>query len=256
MFQKSVEYDDQNLKTALEKVETFNADFGLTEIYSPLDEIFTEIKGRTTKRDYTSQVYLLTDGAVHNNNAIIELVKQNCTPSSNIQVHTFGVGSGADEQLIKGCAFAGLGNFSFIYKDSEIEEKVIESMSKSRLEYLIVNECSILDEDDNVLASVSDMPQPLAPGTLFNFEVLLEKAEKATHFSLDIYDPNTQKSTICTKQFKKTEMVGLLNSAVRDHFINLSSEEKIKASVKYDVLCDKTSLLAFRKIANLSGLES
>jgi len=86
--------------------------------------------------------------------------------------------------------------------------------------------------------------------------VLLEKAEKATHFSLDIYDPNTQKSTICTKQFKKTEMVGLLNSAVRDHFRNLSSEEKIKASVKYDVLCDKTSLLAFRKIANLSGLES
>jgi hypothetical protein len=54
MFQKSVEYDDQNLKTALEKVETFRADFGLTEIYSPLDEIFTEIKGRTTKRDYTS----------------------------------------------------------------------------------------------------------------------------------------------------------------------------------------------------------
>jgi hypothetical protein len=38
------------------------------------------------------------------------------------------VGSGADERLIKGCAFAGLGNYSFIYKDSEIEEKVIEHL--------------------------------------------------------------------------------------------------------------------------------
>jgi len=85
-------------------------------------------------------------------------VKQNCTPTSNIQVHTFGVGSGADERLIKGCAFAGLGNYSFIYNDREIEEKVIESMSKSRLEYLIINECKVLDEDDNVLAQMSDLP--------------------------------------------------------------------------------------------------
>jgi hypothetical protein len=84
------------------------------------------------------------------------------------------VGSGADERLIKGCAFAGLGNYSFIYKDSEIEEKVIESMSKSRLEYLIINECKVLDEDDNILAQMEDLPQPLAPNTLFNFEKLLE----------------------------------------------------------------------------------
>ena len=43
MFHKSVEYNDQNLKTALEKVETFSANFGLTEIYRPLKEIFDEI---------------------------------------------------------------------------------------------------------------------------------------------------------------------------------------------------------------------
>ena len=66
-------------------------------------------------------------------------------------MHTFGVGSGADENLIKGCAFAGMGNFTFIYYDSMIERKVIESLCKTRLEYLIITEATIFDENDEIL---------------------------------------------------------------------------------------------------------
>jgi hypothetical protein len=67
--------------------------------------------------------------------------------STNTKVQTFGVGNGADERLIKGCAFAGLGNFTFIYKDEEIEEKVIDSLCRTRLEYLLVLEAAIYDAD-------------------------------------------------------------------------------------------------------------
>jgi len=49
------------------------------------------------------------------------LIKDNCGPGSNIKLHTFGIGNGADERLIKGCAFAGIGHFYFIYKDEDIE---------------------------------------------------------------------------------------------------------------------------------------
>lgn len=76
-------------------------------------------------------------------------------------MHTFGVGSGADERLIKGCAFAGMGNFTFIYKNDEIESKVIESLSKTRLDYLIITEAKILDENDEVLCQKADLPLPL-----------------------------------------------------------------------------------------------
>ena len=55
------------------------------------------------------------------------------------------MGNGADESLIKGSAFAGMGNFSFIYNDNQIEQTVIESMSKTNLEYLLVTEMLILD---------------------------------------------------------------------------------------------------------------
>jgi len=88
---------------------------------------------------------------------------------SNIKLHTFGVGNGADENLIKGCAFAGMGHFSFIYRDEEIECKVIESLSKTKLEYLLLTDARILDEDDNLILKLEDLPQPICPGSLFNF---------------------------------------------------------------------------------------
>jgi len=137
-----------------------------------MKHIFDEIKARKD-RTYPSHIYLLTDGAVYNNQPIIDLVKENCHPKSEVKVHTFGVGNGADANLIKGVAFAGLGNFTFIYRDDEIEEKVIESLCKTRLEYLLINECSILDEDENVIAKMENLPAVLQPATAFNFETLL-----------------------------------------------------------------------------------
>lgn len=111
-------------------------------------------KKESKKKNIQTLVYLLTDGAVYDTAAIIDLVKENCGPNSNTNVHTFGVGNGADEKLIKGCAYAGCGSFTFIYKPDQIERKVIESLSRTKLEYLVVTEASVLDEDDQVLAKM------------------------------------------------------------------------------------------------------
>ena len=54
------------------------------------------------------------------------------------RVHTFGVGNGASEELIKQAAFKGFGQFSFIYNEEEIEERVISAVAKTRLDYLIL----------------------------------------------------------------------------------------------------------------------
>jgi secreted protein with Ig-like and vWFA domain len=164
MFKNSVLYDDNSLEYATKEIMTFQADYGGTEIYLPLETIF---KNATPKTQV--HVYLLTDGAVSNNDAIIKLVKQNCRADNQIRLHTFGIGSGADERLIKGCAFAGMGNFSFINHDSEIERKVIESLSKTQLEYLLVTEAQILDENDEVIESRLDLPAPIQPGIPFLF---------------------------------------------------------------------------------------
>ena len=45
-------------------------------------------KSKNTK----TLVYLLTDGAVNDTQAIIDFVKANCGPESNTRLHTFGIG--------------------------------------------------------------------------------------------------------------------------------------------------------------------
>jgi hypothetical protein len=96
----------------------------------------------------------------------VELVKSK-SMATNSRVHTFGVGNGADESLIKGCAFAGLGNFFFIYNDREIEKKVIHALCMSRLDYLLVLEAKLFDEDDKLIHDLLNCPLPLCPGELF-----------------------------------------------------------------------------------------
>ena len=194
MFKESIVYDDLTLKVASDKVKSFQADFGGTEIYSPLDDIFNQINSQPKKENKT-HIYLLTDGAVHNNGPIIDLIKKNCTTENTTRLHTFGVGSGADENLIKGCAFSGMGNFSFIYKDEEIEDKVIESLSKTKLEYLLVTHAKIMDEDDELIEELSNLPLPLQAATMFEWQTLLVDKAKAAVFSCTIYDPNTLMSS-------------------------------------------------------------
>lgn len=212
MFQESVNYNEDTLQNAIEAVEGFEANFGGTEIFTPMKSLFDEIKARSSK-DYESHIYLLTDGAVYNNQPIIDLVKENCSPISGIKVHTFGVGQGADENLIKGVAFAGLGNYSFIYKDSEIEEKVIESLAKTRLEYLLINKCQILDEDENVISELQDLPQVLAPSTPFNYQDFVVNKAEASFFSVSLYDPNTKQTTTTSRPVKYCNVNGLFNFA-------------------------------------------
>ena len=61
------------------QVKNFDADFGGTEIFEPLQEIFKQIKQteKKTKTTKMTHIYLLTDGAVDNTSDIINLVKKN-----------------------------------------------------------------------------------------------------------------------------------------------------------------------------------
>jgi hypothetical protein len=61
------------MQKALEDVETYddqNTCLGGTEIYKPLDDIFK----MPVEKDMVRQIFLLTDGAVHNTSNIVELI--------------------------------------------------------------------------------------------------------------------------------------------------------------------------------------
>ena len=96
MFEnQSIDYNEKSLKTALDQIQTIQADMGGTEIYQPLVAIFNQISKQKDKK-FDTHIYLLTDGEVGNTQSIIDLVKENCGPIKKTYVHTFGVGNGAD----------------------------------------------------------------------------------------------------------------------------------------------------------------
>lgn len=160
MFPSSQEYNEQSLQNAMTKLSKFDANMGGTEIYEPVNEIFTLPSDPKLPR----HLYLLTDGAVANTRQLVDLIRAN---RDNCRVHTFGIGSGASSELIKDCAFAGQGHYSFIYKLEEIELRVMEALQKDFLEYLSIQEASFLSENNEVIKVLPKDDFQLAHGIKF-----------------------------------------------------------------------------------------
>ena len=56
------------------------------------------------------KIFLLTDGEVDNKQQIFEYIRLH---KEIMRIHTFGIGSGCDKELIEKAAQAGRGSFSF-----------------------------------------------------------------------------------------------------------------------------------------------
>jgi len=104
-----------------------SANMGGTNIYDPLEWVFVRSKTTQEKIKYAKKVFLLTDGAVSNPQNVIELIKKF---NKDAVVHTFGIGAGASEYLVRESARAGKGTFSFIAEDSNLKAKVIEALQR------------------------------------------------------------------------------------------------------------------------------
>ena len=128
----SAKYSDDSLNHALNHVRRMSADYGGTEIYSPLRDIFQQNK---PANGYLRQVFVLTDGAVSNTPAIISLVRQN---NSHGRVFSLGVGSSASRHLIKGIARAGGGTAIFANQNEDLRAIVMNQL-KNALQPAISN---------------------------------------------------------------------------------------------------------------------
>ena len=116
-FTTSVKYNDDSLAHAKSHVLTMEANYGGTEVFAPLKSIF----GQKVIKDYAKQIFLLTDGAVSNDQQVINLVKEN----SNSRVFTLGLGASASRHLVKGVARAGNGSSIFATLKEDLRPKVL-----------------------------------------------------------------------------------------------------------------------------------
>ncbi|MGB6995691.1 MAG: VIT domain-containing protein, partial [Thermoanaerobaculia bacterium] len=124
LFGDSRPYNEDNLNKATRHIEQMDADLGGTEILSPLEAIF-ELPPHP---ELPRQLFILTDGHVTNDEAVIKLVRNH---SSNTRVFSFGIGAGASHHLVQGIARAGNGAAELIYPNERIEGKVMRQLGRA-----------------------------------------------------------------------------------------------------------------------------
>ncbi len=107
------------------------ANYGGTEIYGPLDAIFSA----ESRSGFVRQIFVLTDGAVSNDDAVIALARRN---AANARLFALGLGDGASRRLVKGLARAGGGTAAFAATGEDLRPKVMAQL-KNGLQPAISN---------------------------------------------------------------------------------------------------------------------
>jgi ABC-type dipeptide/oligopeptide/nickel transport system ATPase subunit len=98
---------------------------------------------------------------------------------------------------------------------------------------------------------MANLPAPIQPGSLFDYRALLVEKPRAALYSIKIYDPNQRTTIEFSRPIKTTDSIGMFNSVIFNCMNSLDRGQKTEMSVKHNVLCNLTSLIAFEKISTI-----
>ena len=123
---KSQQYDAKTLKTAEAYVSKVDANYGGTEILSPLLECM-----KTRRTDCQTSIILLTDGEVYDTSAIISAIAHEKSKDSKkrLRIFSLGIGDAVSHHLVEGIARAGGGYSQFVMANERLDKKVVRMLA-------------------------------------------------------------------------------------------------------------------------------
>ncbi|KAL1410462.1 hypothetical protein Q8F55_004473 [Vanrija albida] len=124
LWDKSQTYSEKSLKAATQHVDTFDANYGGTEMYQPVEATFKQ-----RYKDINLEVFLLTDGEIWDQERLFQLINDAVEKSKGaVRVFTLGIGSGASSALVEGAARAGRGFSQSVADNEKMDKKVIRML--------------------------------------------------------------------------------------------------------------------------------
>lgn len=217
------------------------ADMGGTNILDPLTE---SIKNLAPNHKET-RIFLLTDGMVDDCETVIATAD---TKNDNIRVHTFGIGTGCDRNMVQRVAQNGRGSCSLVVDDVEnLNGLVVTALSRAFEPSL--QGCSLKFGDKTI-----DLGEVFRGQIITKCQIVSTNQFEAIQVAFKCFDP-VQKSTIdfqfTSGHFDRVEEgFGLFKIAARDEIASLAKlkkHEKINLSKKYQILCDETAFVGVIK---------
>ena len=201
LWEKSVTYSQKTLDEAIRHAEGFSANFGGTEMLTPLKATI-----EMRYKDMPLEVMMLTDGETWNQDALFEYLNQSVTQSkAPIRIFTLGIGNGVSHALIEGIAKAGNGFSQTVGEGEKMDTKVVRMLKGALSPH--VNDYTL---EVKYMKNVSTSEEEEG------FEIV-EKVADSLKVKLDLGDKKDEK--------KKT--VGFQSNAIRAFFTNPSQQKPI-----------------------------
>lgn len=122
LYEDSRSADQLHLSDAVKYIDNLNAEGG-TEMKAAL---LLALDG-SNRHERLRQVVFLTDGAVGNEGALLELINKRLGDS---RLFTVGIGSAPNSYFMTRAASMGRGTFTYIGKESEVKEKMMKLFHK------------------------------------------------------------------------------------------------------------------------------
>ena len=148
---KSIEYNEENMKKAIEYINKLKP-LGGTEILNP-------IKFALYEKEKDKIILLFTDGQVGNEDEIIRFVENNVNRS---RIFSFGIDTNVNSSFIKQLAKAGNGKAELIQPNEKIDDKIIRTFA--RIQTPLLEELTIDYGNNRVIDEIREEK------CLFNYE--------------------------------------------------------------------------------------
>lgn len=169
LWPKSQAYNEANLATAVDFVNTFSASYGGTEILEPVKAAFEQ-----RLQDLPFEVMLLTDGEIWHEEGVFSFINEQIhTDKVDARVFALGIGGDVSHTLVEGVARAGNGFAQFVSGNeaSGTDEKVIRMLKGAlyahtkdyslEVQYQDVNPAEQSDDDDFEMVEVEKVTDAL-----------------------------------------------------------------------------------------------
>jgi Ca-activated chloride channel family protein len=157
-----VRYSQQQLAKADQWINELDA-MGGTEIYDPLYGVL-EQKRQNTSREHI--ILLFTDGAVGNEQQVIQLVKKH---QDRIRLFPFGIDTAVNTSFIEGLAEHGNGVPEYVHPGERIEDKVTRQFA--RIHQHALEQPEFVDAKGDPLNVVPALPERLYYADSYKFWV-------------------------------------------------------------------------------------
>lgn len=153
LWPRSKSYNESSLITAQDYVDSFDSNFGATEMLPPVQDA---IKNRYN--DMHLEVIVVTDGEIWNQRALFRFI--NNATTNSVRFFSLGIGHGASSSLVEGIARAGDGFAQFAGENEKMEKRVVRmlkgALSPHIKDYTMEVKYEEADEEYEIVGSVTE----------------------------------------------------------------------------------------------------